>query len=81
MVEKYERKNFLICQSTTVQNENGYDRSVSKRGHKPMAEIIQEFLVVVVGGGGVGKSALTIRFIQDVFVEEYDPSESLFGLG
>jgi hypothetical protein len=28
----------------------------------------------VVGGGGVGKSALTIQFIQKHFVEEYDPT-------
>jgi len=28
----------------------------------------------VVGGGGVGKSALTIQFIQSHFVNEYDPT-------
>uniref|UniRef100_A0A158PAD1 Small monomeric GTPase n=1 Tax=Angiostrongylus cantonensis TaxID=6313 RepID=A0A158PAD1_ANGCA len=30
--------------------------------------------VVVVGGGGVGKSALTIQFIQQYFVHDYDPT-------
>jgi len=30
--------------------------------------------LVVVGGGGVGKSALTIQFIQSHFVDEYDPT-------
>ncbi|KJH41973.1 Ras family protein [Dictyocaulus viviparus] len=30
--------------------------------------------VVVVGGGGVGKSALTIQFIQQYFVQDYDPT-------
>jgi len=29
---------------------------------------------VVVGGGAVGKSALTIQFIQSHFVDEYDPT-------
>ena len=29
---------------------------------------------MVVGGGGVGKSALTIQFIQSHFVDEYDPT-------
>ena len=29
---------------------------------------------VVVGGGGVGKSALTIQFSQNHFVDEYDPT-------
>ncbi|CAI4232853.1 unnamed protein product [Auanema sp. JU1783] len=30
--------------------------------------------IVVVGGGGVGKSALTIQFIQQYFVQDYDPT-------
>lgn len=34
----------------------------------------REYKIVVVGGGGVGKSALTIQFIQSQFVDEYDPT-------
>jgi len=30
--------------------------------------------MVVLGGGGVGKSALTIQFTQNLFVTEYDPT-------
>ena len=30
--------------------------------------------IAVIGGGGVGKSALTIRLYRDIFVEEYDPT-------
>jgi GTPase KRas protein len=30
--------------------------------------------LVVVGHGGVGKSCLTIRFVTNHFLEEYDPS-------
>ncbi|KAJ2302186.1 RAS1 protein, partial [Coemansia sp. RSA 2705] len=37
-------------------------------------QLIREFKLVVVGGGGVGKSALTIQFIQSHFVDEYDPT-------
>jgi len=33
-----------------------------------------EYKMVVVGSGGVGKSALTIRLIQNHFVDEYDPT-------
>uniref|UniRef100_A0A6C0LYR1 Ras family protein n=1 Tax=viral metagenome TaxID=1070528 RepID=A0A6C0LYR1_9ZZZZ len=33
-----------------------------------------EYKVVVVGGGGVGKSALTIQFMQNYFINEYDPT-------
>ncbi|XP_071849431.1 ras-related protein R-Ras2-like [Apostichopus japonicus] len=35
---------------------------------------IQTHKIVVVGGGGVGKSALTIQFIQSYFVSDYDPT-------
>jgi len=35
---------------------------------------MREFNVVVLGAGGVGKSALTVRFTQDVFLENYDPT-------
>ncbi|EPQ54126.1 hypothetical protein GLOTRDRAFT_62641 [Gloeophyllum trabeum ATCC 11539] len=35
---------------------------------------MREFNAVVLGAGGVGKSALTVRFIRDVFVENYDPT-------
>lgn len=39
-----------------------------------MASFLREYKLVVVGGGGVGKSALTIQFIQSHFVDEYDPT-------
>jgi Ras-related protein M-Ras len=32
------------------------------------------YKIVVVGDGGVGKSALTIQFFQKMFVEDYDPT-------
>ncbi|KAH7912355.1 ras family-domain-containing protein [Hygrophoropsis aurantiaca] len=38
------------------------------------AQFLREYKLVVVGGGGVGKSALTIQFIQSHFVFEYDPT-------
>ncbi|GAM22830.1 hypothetical protein SAMD00019534_060050 [Acytostelium subglobosum LB1] len=36
--------------------------------------VANEYKLVVMGGGGVGKSALTIQFIQNHFIEEYDPT-------
>ncbi|KZV91444.1 24 kDa ras-like protein [Exidia glandulosa HHB12029] len=38
------------------------------------AQFLREYKLVVVGDGGVGKSALTIQFIQSQFVGEYDPT-------
>ncbi|KAI9313373.1 ras-like protein 3 [Dichotomocladium elegans] len=35
---------------------------------------LREYKIIIVGGGGVGKSALTIQFIQSHFVDEYDPT-------
>ncbi len=33
-----------------------------------------ECKLIVVGSVGVGKSALTIQLVQDIFVENYDPT-------
>ncbi|KAH8113404.1 ras-1 [Phellopilus nigrolimitatus] len=38
------------------------------------AQFLREYKLVVVGGGGVGKSALTIQYVQSHFVDEYDPT-------
>lgn len=35
---------------------------------------VTQHKIIVVGGGGVGKSALTIQFIQQYFVTDYDPT-------
>jgi len=35
---------------------------------------MSEYRITVVGAGAVGKSALTVRFIQGNFVEKYDPT-------
>lgn len=42
---------------------------------KPLwMKFLREYKLVVVGGGGVGKSCLTIQLIQSHFVDEYDPT-------
>eukprot|EP00051_Salpingoeca_urceolata_P006255 m.83027 g.83027 ORF g.83027 m.83027 type:complete len:861 (-) comp14748_c0_seq2:161-2743(-) len=33
-----------------------------------------EYKICILGGGGVGKSAITVRYVQGVFVQEYDPT-------
>jgi len=35
---------------------------------------MREFNAVVLGAGGVGKSALTVRFMRNEFLESYDPT-------
>ncbi|KAK2082256.1 hypothetical protein P7K49_039481 [Saguinus oedipus] len=34
---------------------------------------MREYKVVVLGSGGVGKSALTVQFVTGTFIEKYDP--------
>ena len=36
--------------------------------------MVKELKLVVLGSGGVGKSAITVQFVQGVFVEKYDPT-------
>ncbi|CAB3224797.1 unnamed protein product [Arctia plantaginis] len=45
---------------------------MSRAGERPNQA--QTYKLVVVGGGGVGKSAITIQFIQSYFVTDYDPT-------
>jgi small GTP-binding protein len=33
-----------------------------------------EYRIVVVGGGAVGKTAITVRFVSGTFVQKYDPT-------
>jgi Ras-related protein R-Ras2 len=47
-------------------------RKQQKRGEDPLSS--STYKIIVVGGGGVGKSALTIQFIQSYFVTDYDPT-------
>ncbi|KAM0789742.1 hypothetical protein ACM66B_006597 [Microbotryomycetes sp. NB124-2] len=36
--------------------------------------MLREYKVVVMGAGGVGKSAITVQFVHSLFVEKYDPT-------
>eukprot|EP01089_Gocevia_fonbrunei_P012208 TRINITY_DN281_c0_g1_i1.p1 TRINITY_DN281_c0_g1~~TRINITY_DN281_c0_g1_i1.p1 ORF type:complete len:191 (+),score=49.53 TRINITY_DN281_c0_g1_i1:126-698(+) len=36
--------------------------------------MVNEYKVVVLGSGSVGKSALTVQFVQGQFLEQYDPT-------
>ena len=45
-----------------------------KAAHTARACIMREYKVVVLGSGGVGKSALTVKFVSGTFMEKYDPT-------
>lgn len=35
---------------------------------------MRDYKIVVLGAGGVGKSSITVQFVQGVYVESYDPT-------
>ena len=35
---------------------------------------MNEYKIIVIGAGGVGKSAITVQFIQNYFIIDYDPT-------
>ena len=37
-------------------------------------EEYQEYKIVIMGGGGVGKSALVLMYVTNNFLDEYDPT-------
>ncbi|ODQ77660.1 hypothetical protein BABINDRAFT_163374 [Babjeviella inositovora NRRL Y-12698] len=42
--------------------------------HNPEFTNISDYKLVVLGAGGVGKSSITVQFVQGVYVESYDPT-------
>jgi len=55
-------------QLVTLQEWLGRDST------RPIHTRMREYKIVVLGSGGVGKSALTVQFVQGIFVEKYDPT-------
>jgi len=54
---------------------DGYGRPEPMReSTRPVHTRMREYKIVVLGSGGVGKSALTVQFVQGIFVEKYDPT-------
>jgi len=58
---------------TNVSERKDSSASLASSNPKPLNNK-NIYKIVIVGGGGVGKSAITIQFIQGLFVEDYDPT-------
>eukprot|EP01125_Pyxidicula_operculata_P017748 TRINITY_DN6254_c0_g1_i1.p1 TRINITY_DN6254_c0_g1~~TRINITY_DN6254_c0_g1_i1.p1 ORF type:complete len:945 (-),score=192.51 TRINITY_DN6254_c0_g1_i1:14-2848(-) len=58
---------------TSAKNRINVEESVIELVKKIPRQGI-DYKLVIVGGGGVGKSAFVVQFIQSHFVEEYDPT-------
>lgn len=63
--------------SNGTATKNGHHKKVTNSTSNSSASPgprAPHYKLVVVGNGGVGKSALTIQFIQQYFVTDYDPT-------
>merc|ERR1712072_781581 len=58
---------------SSLQTSSGHNPP-SRSPRRKLISTMTEYKLVVVGGGGVGKSALTIQLIQNHFIDEYDPT-------
>ena len=45
-----------------------------KNQPEPVPEEKKDFQIVILGGGGVGKSCLTFRLVHSEFLSKYDPT-------
>lgn len=55
-------------------DDDGNPPSKEKQQQQRKTTNMREFKVVVLGSGGVGKSALTVQFVSGCFIEKYDPT-------
>jgi Ras-related protein Rap-1A/Ras-related protein Rap-1B len=62
-----KKKKYIYIYITILHNMNIYKI-------KKIVTVMREYKLVVLGSGGVGKSALTVQFVQSIFVEKYDPT-------
>lgn len=54
----------------------GGGQSQPRASAATVAAQVPLFKVIVIGSGGVGKSALTLQFMYDEFVEDYEPTKA-----
>ncbi|KHJ48295.1 Ras family protein [Trichuris suis] len=66
-----------FCHATVLSAANVEVTSMTSNAtKKPSPQQLPVHKVIMVGSGGVGKSALTLQFMYDEFVEEYEPTKA-----
>lgn len=63
-------------QQDTVNDESARVRDGREDNLQPASSVVPLYKVIMVGSGGVGKSALTLQFMYDEFVEDYEPTKA-----
>lgn len=62
------------ARGSTITTSGG-DKTTGN-GDQGNTNVIPLYKVIMVGSGGVGKSALTLQFMYDEFVEDYEPTKA-----
>lgn len=78
---QWERIRGEINSMTLNRNERSMEQgdiggNISQQVAAGATQQIPLFKVIVIGSGGVGKSALTLQFMYDEFVEDYEPTKA-----
>lgn len=70
-VYRYGRSKLNKATAGGTQNDK-----VTQDNGQQAQQTVPLFKVIMVGSGGVGKSALTLQFMYDEFVEDYEPTKA-----
>eukprot|EP00300_Choanocystis_sp_HF-7_P033401 c45744_g1_i1.p1 GENE.c45744_g1_i1~~c45744_g1_i1.p1 ORF type:complete len:332 (+),score=60.42 c45744_g1_i1:82-996(+) len=65
------RRTFYMYPATAVEQEEWLE---SIKAQIPKQDGSNTYNIVMLGGGGVGKSALTLQFVNNVFLVDYEPT-------
>ena len=65
-----------LSNSSAGRQERTSELSTEDNKNGLQANAVPLYKVIIVGSGGVGKSALTLQFMYDEFVEDYEPTKA-----
>lgn len=65
-----------LAKLTHSSNQSGSTNVRSANPHSEDHTAPPIYKIIMVGSGGVGKSALTLQFMYDEFVEDYEPTKA-----
>jgi Ras-related protein Ral-A len=78
-IRRYAQSNKLVRSILNDDLEPGQKSNSAANNQAAASEAkdaIPLYKVIMVGSGGVGKSALTLQFMYDEFVEDYEPTKA-----
>ena len=67
-------ENRLVVRRRFLTSSPALHRLLFISAKEIMSNAAAEYKLVMLGGGGVGKSAITIQYISSHFIDEYDPT-------